>query len=279
MSQARRILSFTAIVFLSTLVGIGQETTRPTEAVESAEASAASAVPPPPSPMQRDLLDPLRQLVNSILPAKPADNGTAAPLVPVTTAFQAEPGCSVAPLDPIEDPEAAQLEASGANVVDVNDMVPAAALALGRFEDRVASVGGKMVLKSAYRPAAYQKHLQNVWYKWMTELKNNHVPACQGLRSEVEQEFTRHRLIETQHPVAVSDHTRGLAFDATVDLPANAKVGRRKVTLDALAKLAGLLRPAIVADPVHFKFRGFPQVHLLASHKVHLLASRRRHNA
>jgi D-alanyl-D-alanine dipeptidase len=150
-------------------------------------------------------------------------------------------------------------------------MVPAAAVALGKFQDKVASVGGKMVLKSAYRPAAYQKHLQNVWYKWMGELKNNHDPSCQILRSEVEEEFTRHRLIETQHPVAVSDHTRGLAFDATVDLPPNAKAGRRKVTLDGLAKLAGLLRPAIVADPVHFKFLGFP--------KVHLLASRRRHNA
>jgi hypothetical protein len=258
------------IVFWSTFAGIAQIRT-PADAVESAQAPAASAAPAQQSAPQPEILDPLRQFFNSILQPKPASSGTTAPMIPEASAFQAEPGCSMAPLDPIEETSAAQLEISGANVVDVDDMVPAAAVALGKFQDKVARVGGKMVLKSAYRPAAYQKHLQNVWYKWMSELKNNHDPACQILRSQVEEEFTRHRLIETQHPVAVSDHTRGLAFDATVDLPPKVKMGRRKVTLDGLARLAGLLRPAILADPVHFKFLGLPS--------VHLVGSRRRHNA
>jgi hypothetical protein len=262
-----RVLNFTTIVLLSAFTGIAEEIETPADAVKSAQAGAAAQQ----SALQREILDPLRQFFNSILQPKPASSGTTAPMIPATTAFQAEPGCSVAPLDPVEEMSAAQLEISGANVVDVDDMVPAAAVALGKFQDKVASVGGKMVLKSAYRPAAYQKHLQNVWYKWMSELKDNHDPACQILRSDVEEEFTRHRLIETQHPVAVSDHTRGLAFDATVDLPPKAKMGRRKVTLDGLARLAGLLRPAIVADPVHFKVLALPN--------VHLLASRRRHNA
>jgi D-alanyl-D-alanine dipeptidase len=162
----------------------------------------------------------------------------------------------VTPLDPIDDPAARQLEAadSPAGVVDVLDMVPAAAHALDLFESRVAGVGGTMILKSAYRPASYQKHLQNVWYKWMVELRNNHDPACQDLRSQVQDEFKRHRLIETQHPVATSDHTRGIAFDATVALPPNAKIGRRRLTLDSLARMVGLLRPAIASDPVHFKY-------------------------
>jgi D-alanyl-D-alanine dipeptidase len=193
----------------------------------------------------------------------------AAPVpVPTATAFDPEPGCSVAPLQPIDDGAAQQLEVStGSNVVDVADMIPAAARALTMFQTKVASVGGTMILKSAYRPAAYQKHLQDVWYKWMGELKGNRDSACQVLRAQVQDEFVRHRLIETQHPVAVSDHTRGLAFDATVDL-STAKIGRR-LTLDRLARLAGLLRPAIVADPVHFKFLGFA----LPRH----LALRRRH--
>ena len=270
MPNTCRVLHFTTIVFLSTFTGIAQEIETPADAVESAQAAAASTAPAQQSVLQREILDPLQQFFNSILREKPASSGMRAPMIPATTAFQAEADCSVAPLDPIEE-TAAALEISGANVVDVEDMIPAAAVALGKFQDKVASVGGKMVLKSAYRPAAYQKHLQNVWYKWMSELKDNHEPACQILRSDVEEEFTRHRLIETQHPVAVSDHTRGLAFDATVDLPAKAKMGRRKVTLDGLARLAGLLRPAIVSDPVHFKFLGLPN--------VHLLASRRRHNA
>lgn len=167
-------------------------------------------------------------------------------------------GCAVAPLEPIDDPAARQLEtASGpAGVVDIADMLPAAARALDRFQARVASAGGTMILKSAYRPAAYQQHLQNVWHKWMDELRDNRDPGCQDLRAQVQDEFSRHRLIETQHPVAVSDHTRGIAFDATVLLPASGKLGRRRITLDGLARLAGLRRPAIANDPVHFKYTG-----------------------
>jgi D-alanyl-D-alanine dipeptidase len=181
----------------------------------------------------------------------PLDLQQPAPEVP-----QVANACPVTGLDLITDAAAEQLEASmGADVVDVTDMVPAAAAALGRFQSKVVAVGGTIVLKSAYRPAAYQQHLQNVWYKWMSELRNNTDPACQELREQVHNEFTMHRLIETQHPVAVSDHTRGLAFDATVALPAR-KAGRRRVTLDGLARTVGLARPAIAADPVHFKFTG-----------------------
>jgi hypothetical protein len=192
--------------------------------------------------------------------------------------------CSVAPLDPIDDPAAQRLEASGgADVVDTANMAPAAARALDRFQSKVESVGGTIVLKSAYRPAGYQKHLQSVWYKWMDELRNNREPGCQQLRAQVREEFTRHRLIETQHPVTVSDHTRGLAFDATVDLPKNAKIGRRRITLDSLARLAGLLRPAIAADPVHFKFFGGGGGRTLVASRssggVRTVALRRRHNA
>jgi hypothetical protein len=196
---------------------------------------------------------PVHQFFQSLFESKPVAAPSA---VPTTTAFEAEPGCPVAALDQIDDAAAQELEAStGPGVVDIADMMPAAARALSQFELKVASVGGMMILKSAYRPAAYQKHLQNVWHKWMDELKNNREPACQVLRTEVQEEFARHRLIETQHPVPVSDHTRGLAFDATVKLPAAKEAGRR-LTLDGLARLAGLLRPAIASDPVHFKFLG-----------------------
>jgi D-alanyl-D-alanine dipeptidase len=181
------------------------------------------------------------------------------PSAPATVAELPQPvsSCSVAPLDPIEDPAAQQLEAmvGTESVINTADMVPAAAQALNRFEQRVTSVGGSLILKSAYRPAAYQQHLQNVWYKWMTQLRGNNEPGCQDLRAQVQNEFMGHHLIETQHPVAVSDHTRGLAFDATVELPRLAMRGRR-ITLDGLARLSGLLRPAIAADPVHFKFVG-----------------------
>jgi D-alanyl-D-alanine dipeptidase len=232
----------------------------------------SGAVVQPAPPSLEDLLRlPVQHLFNSLFESTSVETPAAPAPVAAATAFEAEPGCSVAPLQPIDDAAAQRLEANiGPNPVDVAGMIPAAARALNLFESKVASAGGTMILKSAYRPAAYQKHLQNVWYKWMGELKNNRAPACQVLRTQVQEEFVRHRLIQTQHPVADSDHTRGLAFDATVDLPARAKI-RRRPTLDRMAHLVGLLRPAIAADPVHFKFLGFA----LPRH----LGLRRRHNA
>jgi hypothetical protein len=227
-----------------------------------------------PSSWDDGLWAPLQHWVKSLFERAPAGAPASRPTpspTPATTAFEAESGCSVAPLDSLEDASALQLEASS-DVADVSGMLPAAARALNLFAAKVASVGGTMVLKSAYRPAAYQRHLQNVWYKWMSELKKNDDPACQVLRADVQQEFTRHHLIETQHPVGVSDHTRGLAFDATVDLPTPARNAKRHPALDALARMAGLLRPAIVTDPVHFKFLGVVR-------PARLLVSRRRHNA
>jgi hypothetical protein len=50
-----------------------------------------------------------------------------------------------------------------------------------------------------------------------------------------------------------SDHTRGLAFDATVLMPPAARLKKVSVTLDRLALLAGIMRPDVVRDPVHYK--------------------------
>ena len=197
------------------------------------------------------LFAPVFQRTPDPLPANPEEVAVVEPEV----TEPAEP-CGVAPLDPIEDEAAQNLESSVTTNIDVYDMMPAAARALDRFQTNVAAAGGTIIMKSAYRPAAYQKHLRNVWYKWMDELKANEDAGCQALRAEVQGEFARHHLIETQHPASASDHTRGLAFDALVDLPSHAKLGRRFVTVDTLARLAGLKRPVIVADPVHFKFVG-----------------------
>lgn len=184
----------------------------------------------------------------------PVDPLPEAPQLAEDTPLPVGPQCSVEPLPEIEDPAAQAFEANvgSAAVVDLSGLTPATAKALTRFQTRVEAVGGVIELKSAYRPASYQQHLQAVWHKWMDELRFNQDPACQTLRSSVQDEFTRHRLLESQHPVAFSDHTRGLAFDALVTLPR----GRRKLTLDRLAWVAGVRRPDILHDPVHFKLRG-----------------------
>ena len=171
------------------------------------------------------------------------------PAGPVPTA--APTTCKVSPLPPITDPEAEEFEAS-TTTPHIDGLVPAMSRALEKFQRLVTSAGGIFTLKSAYRPPAYQAHLQQVWFKWM-ELRNNRDPGCQVLRAEVEAEFKGHHLIESQKPVTSSDHTRGLAFDATVFMPPPSRRTRRAVSLDRLAQIAGIMRPDIVRDPVHYK--------------------------
>lgn len=161
--------------------------------------------------------------------------------------------CTVSPLPPITDPRAAAFNTN--ETVDTANLTRGMSGALARFQRVIAQVGGSLDLKSAYRPPAYQEYLQQVWDKWM-QLRNNNVAACQDLRAQVQQEFARHHLLESQRPVTSSDHTRGMAFDATVNIPSNARMKSRKVTLDWLARFAGLRRPDIVHDPIHFKFVG-----------------------
>jgi hypothetical protein len=163
--------------------------------------------------------------------------------------------CSVAALPEIQDPEALAFEkgTGPTSALDTNGLLPAMARALVRFQQLVNSVGGTFELKSAYRPASYQAHLQAVWFKWMLELRRNRELGCQALRAEVGEEFARHHLLETQKPVDSSDHTRGMAFDAAVTMPHIARLKRRRVSLDHLALLAGIKRPDIRRDPVHFK--------------------------
>ena len=162
--------------------------------------------------------------------------------------------CSVAPLASIEEPGAISFEthADTAAVVDTSGLTSATATALAKLEDLVAKIGGHVELKSAYRPPAYQEHLQEVWDKYKT-LKRNRQPGCQALRTEIAEEFTRHHLLETQRPVNNSDHTRGVAVDAALVLPAGARVNRRRISLDKLAKMVGFMRPDIRRDPVHYR--------------------------
>jgi len=164
------------------------------------------------------------------------------------------PHCSVAPLPEIVDAEAVRFE--NEDGPDTGGLLPAMAQALERFRRLVMSAGGTFDLKSAYRPLAYQEHLQQVWFKWMRELRFNRQPGCQAMRAQVEDEFTRHKLMPTHMPVTDSDHTRGIAFDAAVMMPrvvVRTKKRRVSVSLDRLALMAGLRRPDIRRDPVHFK--------------------------
>ncbi|MCU1232073.1 MAG: peptidase and D,D-carboxypeptidase VanY/endolysin [Candidatus Solibacter sp.] len=162
--------------------------------------------------------------------------------------------CSVAPLSSIGDPGAAIFEASSGTmaVVDTTGLTQATAGALARLEQLVASLGGRLELKSAYRPVAYQEHLQEVWDK-MRALRRNRQSGCAAVRADVAAEFSRHHLLVTQRPVTDSDHTRGVGIDAALVLPRGARINRRRITLDRLAQMVGFKRPDVRHDPVHFR--------------------------
>ena len=164
------------------------------------------------------------------------------------------PGCRVAPLPDIWDSEALAFEESAETApIDTADLMPDAAEALDTFREMVTSLGGTFDLKSAYRPPAYQAHLHEVWVKWVKELRGNRSKACAALREEVGAEFARHQLLVRQQPVPASDHMLGLAFDAAVSMPRGARLHGKRVTLDRLAAMAGIKRPSIRRDPVHYK--------------------------
>ncbi len=169
------------------------------------------------------------------------------------------PGCKVAPLSEIWDPSADAFEnRTDGDAVDVDDMDPDAAQALSTFRGMVSSLGGTFELKSAFRPEAYQAHLHEVWVKWVKHLRGNHSAACRALREEVGAEFSRHQLLVKQQPVPASDHARGLAFDAAVLVPRSARLKGKRTSVDKLAALAGIKRPTIRRDPVHFKLIARP---------------------
>ena len=168
------------------------------------------------------------------------------------------PACSVEPTPTLTDPDALQFEGmvGVGPVVDLDHLTPQTNHAVNRFEQLVSRSGGELKLTSAFRPESYQQHLRDVWFKWM-EIRDNEDPACATLKAEVADEFTRHQLLVTQHPVPVSDHTLGIGVDASIEWPATSlRARRRRVSLDRIARLAGMMRPDIRRDPVHFRLIG-----------------------
>lgn len=105
---------------------------------------------------------------------------------------------------------------------------------------------GTPTVGSAYRPPSYNQHLIDVFNNWKTDLSKNENPLCTARKIEAQKHFNAHQLILTQPPIPSSRHTRGLAIDVTINLPA--------ANIDAIAKGCGLVRPLPVKNRVHFQF-------------------------
>ncbi len=151
--------------------------------------------------------------------------------------------CPIQPLPPITDPAALLFE-NNPRRSDTICLVPAMSTALSCLLTAATNAGGTPSVGSACRPAAYNRHLGNVWTKWVKELRDNNNPACAALRSEVKTHFNGHGLLRSQRPVPNSKHITGEAVDVTIRLPS--------AQIDTLVAGCQLRRPLPVKDRVHF---------------------------
>ncbi|MDQ3517439.1 MAG: hypothetical protein M3466_03395, partial [Gemmatimonadota bacterium] len=154
--------------------------------------------------------------------------------------------CSVPALTEITDAEA--LEFENGRRIDVSRLTVKAGAGLSCMTSAVAEVGGNFRLSSAFRPAPYQSHLREVWDRWKL-LRNNTSSECEILKAEVRTEFTNHGLQLSQRPAAASNHSQGIAIDASISgLPSGE-------TVDTIAEECGMFRPWPVRDPPHYQPR------------------------
>jgi hypothetical protein len=156
--------------------------------------------------------------------------------------------CEVPPLTPIVD-QAARVFENG-QTLDTTHLVQPVQTALACLQNALAIAGKTLVLSSAYRPPAYQLHLQEVWDRW-DDLDSRREPECQELRNEVGAEFRRHGLLATQRPAGpTGPHTQGRAIDVNLT-----QTGLPVQELVNIAEGCGLYRPYAQRDPVHFQHR------------------------
>jgi hypothetical protein len=155
--------------------------------------------------------------------------------------------CKLPPLSPITDADAQLFEAQNGQVVDEAHLTPQTQTALACFRNAIATHDGTIFLRSAWRPPAYQKHLQEVWDRWwaLRDLTPEELAYCTELVADITEEWDTHDI--DHRPATNSPHPQGRAFDANVNVPGGP---------DGLAQLCGLIRPlpapAPIGDPNHY---------------------------
>ncbi len=111
------------------------------------------------------------------------------------------------------------------------------------------AAGGRITAESAFRPAAYQRHLREAWEKYQIV---KHWPAdqCTDIQNNIENEFHDvHSLVDQpgKKPAASSKHTQGKAVDI------NTPQGLTWSQADTMAKGCGFL--TISNDRGHYYTR------------------------
>jgi len=112
---------------------------------------------------------------------------------------------------------------------------------LACMQNAIGASNGTSRVNSGYRSAPYNKHLQQVWDKWLELLRADR-PECAAELTTAENHVKRHELVA--RPADSSAHTRGEAFDLSS--------GLYDGILDVLGFGCGLRRPDPISDPPHF---------------------------
>lgn len=153
--------------------------------------------------------------------------------------------CPIPPLTPVTDPEALRFEAANGSIFDNDPNRFHLGSELACMETAVSNAGGSYTRISAYRPAVYQQHLQELWDAWQL-LESRREPGCEVIKQEIEAEWRRHSL--DHRPASQSKHTVGLAFDLQIN-------GMSPAQIDIAAQSCGLYRFSPKSDPNHFSRR------------------------
>ena len=155
--------------------------------------------------------------------------------------------CPVTAITPLTNADALTME--GGQTVIWNNTDAALQPAANELVRLIRADGGTAVFESAYRPAAYQTHLFEVWTKARKLIGNTSI-LCAGVRNEVNREMAHHRLAVTRPVGRTSNHTGGTAVDIAWRLPGATNPRAR---IKELAEQAGLRHPLPADDPPHFQ--------------------------
>lgn len=140
--------------------------------------------------------------------------------------------CPILPLEPyLPDPEPVDITAPNFKL----------GTQLACMQNAIRASNGTSRVNSGYRSAPYNKHLQQVWDKWL-ELLRADQPECAAELATAENHKNAHELVA--RPANSSAHTRGEAFDLSS--------GLYDGILDVLGFGCGLRRPDPISDPPHF---------------------------
>lgn len=188
----------------------------------------------------------------------------------VFTAFSVLGRCPplLTPLDELNatlsgnDPDTIWQE-NNPNTPNTARLTPETAQAKLCIDDRIRVLGGTPVLTSAFRTEAYQRHLWEIYDRWIGDkktrrpgLNENTQPECAELKAKVKAQWDHHGLggLKTSPAFSAGRHPLGRALDYSRKSTINPLEGRGvNIANDVAAQCSGVTYPLPDVDKGHFE--------------------------